>query len=208
LIKSYQGRSEFLPQPLATAMMTEVSPGPFGLGPRLGGTGPGRYFFHMGANDSYRAFLEGYPETGDGFVILTNGSNGTELSFEIRNALADAIGQDAHPLIRTVALRLPPSPDYAGRYRLDTSVPMDLRRASADNFDYDSLQVKVAGDKVEVVLPGQDKPQPLLPLGPAQFVQAGMYSFVFEFRRDAWGKVRGLSLSIPEANSVAYYARE
>jgi CubicO group peptidase (beta-lactamase class C family) len=208
LIKSYQGRADFLPQPLATAMMTEVSPGPFGLGPRLGGAGPGRYFFHMGANDSYRAFLEGYPETGDGFVILTNGSNGSELSFEIRNALADAIGQGAHPVIRSVASRLPPPADYAGRYRLDTSVPMDLRRASADSFDHDSLQVKSAGGKVEVLLPGQDRPQPLLSLGPAHFVLAGMYSFVFEFRRDAWGKVRGISLSMPEANSVAYYVRE
>ncbi|MDL5366796.1 serine hydrolase domain-containing protein [Xanthomonas sp. NCPPB 2654] len=208
LIDSYQGRGDFLPQPLATAMMTEVSPGPFGLGPRLGGAGPGRHFFHMGANDSYRAFFEGYPETGDGFVILTNGSNGTELSFEIRNALADAIGQGAHPPIRGVAPRLPPPPDYAGRYRLDTSVPMDLRRASADSFDHDSLQVKVAGDKVEVLLPGQDAPQPLHSLGPAQFVLAGMYAFVFEFRRDAWGKVRGISLSIPEANSVTYYLRE
>ncbi|HEX2082265.1 MAG TPA: serine hydrolase domain-containing protein, partial [Xanthomonadaceae bacterium] len=114
LIKSYQGRGDFLPQPLATAMMTEVSPGPFGLGPRLGGSGLGRYFFHMGANESYRAYLEGYPETGDGYVILTNGASGTELSFEIRNALADAIGLGARPLVRAVAPRVPPSPDYAG----------------------------------------------------------------------------------------------
>ncbi|MCI4568950.1 serine hydrolase domain-containing protein [Lysobacter sp. CFH 32150] len=208
LIKSYQGRTDFLLQPLATAMMTPVSPGPFGLGPRLGGVGLGRHFFHMGANDSYRAYLEGYPETGDGFVILTNGTNGTQLSFEIRNALADAIGLGARPLLRSVAPRVPPSPDYAGSYRLDATVPMDLRRASADNFDYESLQVRITGDAAEIVLPGQDKPQPLLPLGPAQFVQAGLYMFVFDFRRDAWGKVRGVSVSIPEADSVAYYVRE
>jgi CubicO group peptidase (beta-lactamase class C family) len=41
LIRSYQGRADFLPQSLATAMMTEVSPGVFGLGPRLGGSGAG-----------------------------------------------------------------------------------------------------------------------------------------------------------------------
>lgn len=208
LIKSYQGRSDFLPQPLATAMMTEVSPSPFGLGPRVGGVGIGRYFAHMGANESYRAFFEGYPETGDGYVILTNGTNGTQLSFEIRNALSDAIGLGAHPLLRAVVPRVPPSPDYAGRYKLDTTVPTDLRRASADNFDYESLQVSVAGDAVQITLPGQDKPTPLLPLAPAQFVQAGIYTLVFDFRRDAWGKVRGVSVSIPEADSVAYYARE
>ena len=208
LIRSYQGRGDFLPQPLAAAMMTEVSPGPFGLGPRLGGAGLGRYFFHMGANESYRAYLEGYPETGDGYVILTNGANGTELSFEIRNALADAIGLGARPLVRAVVPRVPPSPDYVGRYRLDTAVPADLRRAAADNFDYDSLQVAVDGDSVQITLPGQDQPTPLLPLGPAQFVHAGLYTFLFDFRRDAWGKVRGVSVAIPEAGSVTYYARE
>lgn len=208
LINSYQGRGDFLPLPLATAMMTEVSPGTFGLGPKLGGVGPGRHFFHLGANDSYRAFMEGYPETGDGFVILTNGANGDALAAEIRNALADAIGLGAHAPVRAVASRTPPSPDFAGRYRIDAAVPMDLRRAAADSFEYDSLQVRVAGDAVEIVLPGQDKPSPLLPLGPAQFVQAGLYTNVFEFRRDAWGKVRGVTVSIPEADSVAYYARD
>ncbi|HEX2083522.1 MAG TPA: hypothetical protein VHF86_08595, partial [Xanthomonadaceae bacterium] len=93
-------------------------------------------------------------------------------------------------------------------YMIDAAVPMDLRRASADNFDYESLQVSVVGDTVQITLPGQDKPTPLLPLGPAQFVQAGLYTFLFDFRRDAWGKVRGVSVSIPEANSVAYYVRE
>jgi hypothetical protein len=207
LIQSYQGRSDFLPQPLATAMLTEVSPGPFGLGPRLGGAGPGRYFFHLGANESYLAFMEGYPETGDGFVILTNGANGGALIAEVRNAFADAIGQGAHPPLRTVKPRSPPAPDYAGDYRLDPSVPMDVRRALADNFEYDSLKIAVAGDAVEMT-PGQDKPAALLPLGPAQFAQSGLYAFAFEFRRDAWGKVRGLTVTMPETGSTAYYVRQ
>lgn len=208
LIKSYQGRGDFLPQPLATAMMIEVSPSAFGLGPKLGGAGQGRHFFHLGANDSYRAFMEGYPETGDGFVILTNGANGDALVAEIRNALADAIDLGAHAPVRAVAPRTPPSPDYVGRYRIDAAVPMDLRRASADSFEYDVLEVRIAGNQAEIVLPGQDKPAPLLSLGPAQFVQAGLYANLFEFHRDAWGKVRGLTVSIPEAGSVAYYARD
>jgi CubicO group peptidase (beta-lactamase class C family) len=208
LIKSYQGRSEFLPQPLATAMMTEVSPSAFGLGPRLGGAGVGRRFFHFGANDSYLAFMEGYLETGDGYVILTNGSNGGLLALEIRNALTDAINLGTYPLLRTAALRVPPSPDYAGRYRLDGAVPMDLRRALADSFDYESIRV-IAGDTIGIALPGHDKPMPLLPLGPATFaVQITFYIYMLEFRRDAWGKVRGVTVSIPEADSVTYYARE
>ena len=208
LIKSYQGRGDFLPQPLATAMMTEVSPSAFGLGPRLGGAGPGRCFFHLGANQSYLAFMEGYLETGDGFVILTNGSNGLALIAEVRNALADAIGRGAHPPLRAVALRAPPSSDFAGRYRLDPATPMDLRRALADSFDYETLQVGVAGDTVEVTPAGQAKPSPLLPLGPAKFAQSNLYAYTYDFHRDAWGKVRGLTVSMPETNSAAYYARE
>jgi CubicO group peptidase (beta-lactamase class C family) len=208
LIRSYQGRDDFLPQPLATTMMTEVSPSAFGLGPRLGGAGPGRYFFHLGANQSYLAFMEGYLETGDGFVILTNGSNGLALIAEVRNALADAIGQGAHPPLRAVALRAPPSPDFAGRYRLDPATPMDLRRALADSFEYDSLQVSVAGDTVEVTPAGQTKPMPLTPLAPARFAQSNLYAYTYDFHRDAWGKVRGVTVSMPETNSSAYYARE
>jgi CubicO group peptidase (beta-lactamase class C family) len=208
LIDSYQGLGDLLPQPLATTMMTEVSPSPFGLGPRLGGAGPGRYFFHLGANQSYLAFMEGYLETGDGFVILTNGSNGLALIAEVRNALADAVGQGAHPPLRAVALRAPPSPDFAGRYRLDPATPIALRRALADNFDHDSLQVGVAGDTVSITAAGQDKPSPLTPLGPALFAQSTLYAFTFEFHRDAWGKVRGLTVAMPETNSAAYYARE
>lgn len=209
LIKSYQGRAGFLPQPLATAMMTEVSPGVYGLGPRLAGGGRGRHFFHMGANDSYSAFLEGYPETGDGFVILTNGANGNGLVLEIRNALADAIGLGAHPALRATAMRVPPSPDYAGRYRLDTAVPMDVRRVLTDVFEHDSLQIGISGQEVQLTLAGQEEPAPLIPLGPAQFAQAGGFSpLIFDFRRDASGEVRGLTVSMPESASVAYYARE
>jgi len=207
LIQSYQGRSDFLPQPLATTMLTEVSPGPFGLGPRLGGAGPGRYFFHLGANESYLAFLEGYPETGDGFVILTNGANGLALISEVRNALSDALPHGAHPMLRTVNPRLPPASDLAGDYRLDPATPTDLRRALADNFEYDALKFTVAGDTVEMTLPGQEKPSPLLALGPSQFAQSGLYVFTFEFRRDAFGKVRGVTVAMPETGSVAYYVR-
>jgi len=188
-------------------MMTEVSPGPFGLGPRLGGAGAGRYFFHLGANESYLALLQGYPETGDGFVILTNGANGLALIAEIRNALDDAIGLGTRPAIRTVKPRVPPAPDFAGEYRLDPALPMDIRRALADSFEHDTLTVSIQGDMVSLVLPGQDAPTTLQALGPAQFVQSGIYVFRFEFRRDASGKVRGVAVSMPETESVAWYAK-
>lgn len=208
LIRSYQGRSHYLPQALATAMMTEVSPSVFGLGPRLGGSGMGRHFFHLGANESYLAFLEGYPETGDGFVILTNGSGGLPLVMEIRNALADAIGLGAHPPLRSAGLRMPPAPDFAGRYRLEAAVPMHVRRGIADSFDYETLQIEIRGDAVLLALPGEASATPLVAVGPAQFAYPGLYMFILEFRRDAWGVVQGITLSMPEANALASYVRE
>jgi CubicO group peptidase (beta-lactamase class C family) len=208
LIRSYQGASDFLPQPLAAQMMTEVSPAAFGLGPRLGGVGRNRFFFHMGANDSYLAFMEGYPETGDGFVILTNGANGGALLAEIRNALADAVGAGAHPPVYAVGLRGPPAPDYAGRYRLDPAAPMDLRRSLADSLEAEVLDVRVDQTTVTVATSASGRPAALLPLGPGQFVQDGLYTYQFEFRRDPFGKVRALSVSLPEANSFAYYVKE
>jgi len=65
-IRSYQGRSDFLPQSLAVQMMTGVWPSVHGLGPRLTGEGAARVFHHGGANDSDRARIEGYLERGDG----------------------------------------------------------------------------------------------------------------------------------------------
>jgi CubicO group peptidase (beta-lactamase class C family) len=90
LLRSYHGEGGFLPRALAVDMMTEVAPGPHGLGPRLSGRGETRTFSHSGSNESYKAYLEGNLYSGDGLVILTNGARGSELREEIRNAIADA----------------------------------------------------------------------------------------------------------------------
>ena len=141
-------------------------------------------------------------------MILTNGANGLALIAEVRNAFSDAIGQGAHPPLRTIKPRLPPAADLTGEYRLDPAVPMDVRRALADSFEYDALRFLVIGDTMGMVLPEQDKPTMLLTLGPVQFAQSGLYAFTFDFRRDAWGKVRGVTVSMPETGSTAYYVRQ
>jgi hypothetical protein len=207
LIGSYQGRSTLLPQALATTMMTEVSPAPFGLGPRLAGVGPSRRFFHLGANESYFAFVEGYLETGDGYVILTNGANGLGLVTEIRNALSDAIGLGAAAPLKTVALRAEPAADLAVEYRLDPATPMDIRRALADSFEAEAFEIVREGNGLGLVPAAGDATEPLLTLGPVQFAQSGLYVVTFEFRRDAWGRIRGVTVSMPETGSVAYYRR-
>ncbi|MFK8016353.1 MAG: serine hydrolase domain-containing protein [Gammaproteobacteria bacterium] len=63
-----------------------------GLGPRVNGDDAGHVIHHGGANDSYRAWLEGHPATGEGLVILTNGADGREMGYEIRIELGAALG--------------------------------------------------------------------------------------------------------------------
>jgi len=89
---SANGNNGFLPQPLAADMMTRVPGSWHGLGPRLNGTGITRVFHHGGANDSYRSWMEGHLHSGDGIVILTNGSDGHWIYSEVRKSAEDAFG--------------------------------------------------------------------------------------------------------------------
>lgn len=210
LIRSYQGRSDFLPQTVAIQMMTEVWPSVHGLGPRLGGEGAARVFHHGGANDSYRAWIEGYLETGDGFVILTNGSEGDSLIPEIRNALSDAIGSGANPPLRAVRLDLskPIYADYAGTYRLDPSMPPDLLGHLGAYFTFDALQIEVTDRAIKVTESG-DEPETfeLWPLSPSRFVRSGDFDppLRYEFHRNAHGSVH--LLTIDRGSSRLYYRK-
>lgn len=207
LIRSYQGRDGYLPHPLAIQMMTEVAPGNFGLGPRLEGVGEQRVFHHGGSNDSYHAWIEGYLETGDGLVILTNGENGWALRGEIRNALSDAFGHGVNPLLRTIDLDAASArvADYAGHYVRDTRVPEDLRGPLADAFDNGAatLDIRFDGQVLSVVLP--DETGTLQPLASNRFIAPTVFSTGYTFHRDAGGEVRGLTLSLGEGR--AYYRR-
>ncbi|WP_223115537.1 serine hydrolase domain-containing protein [Luteimonas suaedae] len=205
LIRSYRGADGLLPQSLARQMMTEVAPSPHGLGPQLEGAGATRIFHHGGANDSYHAWIEGYLETGDGFVILTNGANGYALHREIRNALSDAIGLGVNPLVRTVDLDLdaPIYADYVGVYRLDPAAPMDHRSGLADSFDADTVEVTIADGAMRIRLPDEDEPRTLQPLSPTRFAAT---TTQYEFHRDAHGQVR--ALSVEQGSSRAYYRRD
>jgi len=82
----------FLPEKLRSDMMTRVARSWHGLGPRLNGKGEERVFHHGGANNSYRAWIEGHLNSGDGIVILTNGQNGHWIYAELRKSAQDAFG--------------------------------------------------------------------------------------------------------------------
>lgn len=199
LIESYRGHGDFLPRAIARDMMTEVWPSLHGLGPRLQGEGSTRYFHHGGANDSYRAWIEGHLESGNGLVILTNGSRGGGLMMEIRNALTDALDDGINPPIRTLpdaALR-DAYADYTGSYALEAAAPPELRGNLAVLFlsgrarvvqDEQGLQLQVPQDQEE------DAGFPLDPLAPGRFIAtSGDPDFLrVAFDRDARGQVLGM----------------
>ena len=88
--KSYSGRSNrMLSTGMTRLMLTPFVP-EYGLGMQLGSEGA--VFYHAGANDGYRNLMLGYPHTGDGAVILTNGDGGVELRQEIARAIAAEYG--------------------------------------------------------------------------------------------------------------------
>lgn len=89
LIESHRMPGGYLPQSIAGDMMTRVDPSEHGVGPRIMPIGENWRFQHSGANDSYRAWIEGHFVTGNGLVVLTNGTRGHELYREIRDAAAD-----------------------------------------------------------------------------------------------------------------------
>ncbi|WP_262693949.1 serine hydrolase domain-containing protein [Kordiimonas aquimaris] len=84
LIQSHRGEASFLPHELVRRMMQRVAPGEHGAGPRIEGEGDNMWFTHGGVNNSYRAWIEGQLSTGNGLVVLTNGTGGNGLGAEIR----------------------------------------------------------------------------------------------------------------------------
>lgn len=96
LIGSARGDGTFLPALLAADMMTRVPGSWHGFGPRLNGNGVTRVFHHGGANDSYRSWMEGHLHSGDGIVILTNGTDGHWIYSELRKSAEDAFEWPVH----------------------------------------------------------------------------------------------------------------
>jgi len=92
IASAYQGGSgALLPEDLAREMLTPQE-GSTGLGPSLGGTGPGFFFGHAGANAGFVAQLVYFPETGQGAAVMTNAETGGRLIREILLAIGAEYG--------------------------------------------------------------------------------------------------------------------
>lgn len=208
LIRSYRCDGGYLPRPLAVQMMTEVAPSLHGLGPRLEGTGLARMFHHGGSNDSYRAWIEGHLETGDGFVILTNGTGGARLAAEIRHALSDALGTGLNPLVRTLPAGTPmlERAGFDGHYRM-TPLPIELKGNLEGHFDSERLQVSIAEGRLVLRADAAGTPLVLAPLAPGRFLGPGdLMPLQYRFHRDATGAVT--ALTVERGGAQLHYRRE
>ncbi|WP_369933840.1 serine hydrolase domain-containing protein [Xanthomonas tesorieronis] len=206
LIASYQQPGGLLPQPLALDMMSEVQPSIHGLGPRLGGSGAARYFHHGGANDSYRAWIEGHLVSGDGLVILSNGARGSELNVEIRNAIWDALDPRFAPPVASIAMDLTQgaASHYPGRYR---SEPLaDDLRGNLAAFEAPALTVAVVDGRLQLS-DGDETVLTLRALTPSRFIATPPPDAIeCQFLRNAQGEVYALVLERDDAR--LYFRRD
>jgi CubicO group peptidase (beta-lactamase class C family) len=98
-----QGKGKaIISEPMARAMLTPVMDG-HGLGPRIGGRSPRKFFTHNGGNEGYRCLLVAY-EDGEGAVVMTNSDSGGVLMEEVMRSIAAAYAwPDFTPAVRTLA---------------------------------------------------------------------------------------------------------
>lgn len=196
---SYRGASSaFLPRALAIDMMTPVSPGTFGLGPRLAGEGEAEIFHHAGANDSYKAYIEGNLASGDGLVVLTNGANGDVLGDEIRNAVSDAMRWPGDWSVTERAVDDPALLDaYAGTYRRRENQNLVVVGMLDTGFEVDQIVIDRADGGLR--LQSRGKVRRLAALSSSRFVVPDAYvpasTLQLVFKRDAHASVRELVVS-------------
>jgi CubicO group peptidase (beta-lactamase class C family) len=88
-------QGKVLSQHSAREMVTPVGVGPFGVGVMVGKRGEGWYFTHGGDNWGYRAWMIGHVRKGYGYVIMTNGDNGSAIIDPLADRIAEAYGWDS-----------------------------------------------------------------------------------------------------------------
>ena len=208
LIESVREASGFIPQKLARDMMSREPNSWHGLGPRVNGESEkGWVFHHGGANDSYRAWIEGHLATGDGLVVLTNGARGDALYIEIRNAAADAMGWKINAPVIAPAIDLDEETARAfeGRFRPNPSYPASQRQ-QMNGWIYDlDLIVALNDGRLALRFAGDDAAHDLIPLAPGRFLVKGINTRVgvaeLEFHRNAFGEAHEVTLALNNARS-------
>lgn len=205
---SYRRGDGWLPQELAIDMMTEVSPSIHGLGPRLAGLGQSRMFHHAGANDSYKAYLEGHLESGDGLIVLTNGENGDLLHNEIRNAVSDSLHWPGDWSVQVSKVDITPvMQQYEGRYvRQPNQQPLLTGALDMILFDDDIVISYKSG---ELELNVRNKRRSLKPVTSHRFVvaEASLPAATLQLQFDRGSDRRVATLRVIAGESLMVFER-
>ena len=99
LQKAAQGRGGLLSKESAATMLHKGLEN-WGLGIGIGGQEDNPYFSYAGASVGYQPLMIGYPATGDGVVVLTNGNGGGVVALEIARAVSRFLQTSAQTRIR------------------------------------------------------------------------------------------------------------
>ncbi len=211
LLDSYRGEGDLLAQSDAVDMMTRIAPSQHGLGPRIEGRGEHFFFHHAGTNNSYHAWMEGHPATGDGLVVLINGAGGGDLHREIRNAVSDVMGWEINRPVRVpeIALDAEHLESFVGVYATDAAYPGAHRQQMVRSFFDQDLDIRVEDGALTGGVVGRDFRLPLLALTPNRFLLTGLEMREgipeIEFHRNAEGVTEGVTFRL--ANASSYYQR-
>lgn len=149
LQKAGRGEPGHVLSPQTARMMLTPVKDNYGLGLIIRGSAAAPYFFHDGSNAGYKATMLGYPGSGDGVVVLTNGDQGYELGQKIARAVAVAYGwPDLRPIERpAVALPLAEQTPYAGTFTIKGVGDFEIRRQG------EGLVVEIWKGLVDPLLP-------------------------------------------------------
>jgi CubicO group peptidase (beta-lactamase class C family) len=175
--KAYSGQSKFISSALAHEMLAYQSEEVYGLGVSLGARGHAKRFWHSGANGGYRCIFEGYPEIGQGLVVMTNSDSGLRLIGEIQRAVAQEYGwPDCQAEEHTLTKIDPPTlRAYTGMYLF------------AGQFKFTITQ---SDGKLYVQYPPfGDDPQELFPESDTRFFMTSQ-PVVIDFKKESDGSIK------------------
>ena len=144
---------------------------------------------HAGANDSYKAYIEGNLASGDGLVVLTNGAGGDVLGDEIRNAVSDAFAWPGDWSVQTS----PVEPGelihaFVGTYARRKDHPREL--ANILDTAFEAAQIEVVRAEGGLQIRTREKFRRLVAIAsdrfilPDAYIPAGTLQFAFHRHAD------------------------
>jgi CubicO group peptidase (beta-lactamase class C family) len=130
LQQSAQGQPGHVLTPQTARMMMTPVKDDYGLGVSIRGVTTAKYFYHNGSNAGFKAVMLGYPGSGDGVVVLTNGDQGFGLNEEIVRAVAAEYGwPDYRPVERAVTpLAIADQQKFVGTFTIKGPGDFTIRR--------------------------------------------------------------------------------